>query len=240
MTATSTLITDYIAEGTHAARPTTPNVPAGASSLYYETDTSNTFAWSGSAWVQVNGGAGVSIVQNGSGSGSIQGVTLGSAPISGNLLIAFCNNNTSGVVGAGWTIIATNNSIEFATIAYKIAGAGESATQNPMNAVGGATCTIYELHLGGISLPVLSLITSTAGSTLNVIATKSGGILIGAIVNDSNSALPTAITGATLDSNSALAKSTQGFHLTPSQGTNGIAFTYATTHNVYAMGICVF
>ena len=54
----STLITDYTGRGTHANRPTTPNIPTGATAVYYETDTTNTFVWSGSAWVSVTGGGG--------------------------------------------------------------------------------------------------------------------------------------------------------------------------------------
>lgn len=50
----STLITDYIGHGTHAARPATPNVPTACSPLYYETDTLKTFIWSGSAWVAIS------------------------------------------------------------------------------------------------------------------------------------------------------------------------------------------
>ncbi len=50
----SQIMTDYIGHGTHAARPATPNVAAGVAAVYYETDTGNTFVWSGSAWVQVN------------------------------------------------------------------------------------------------------------------------------------------------------------------------------------------
>lgn len=239
---TSTIITDYVAEGTHAARPATPNIPAGATSIYYETDTTNTFAWSGSAWVQINSaGGGATIVQNGSNSGTITGVTLGAAPTLGNLLVAFSVNNTSGSIGSGWTSIATNNSIEFASIAYKIAGAGESATQNPMGAAGGATCSIFEIHLGGLSLAAIALVTAAATGSVNVVATKASGVLIGAVVNDSNNVLPTSIVGATLDSNSALAtKSTQAYHLTPAQGVNNIAYVYAASHNVYAMGVCVF
>lgn len=51
----STLITDYMGRGTHAARPASPNVPATGIAIYYETDTANTFVWNGSAWVQING-----------------------------------------------------------------------------------------------------------------------------------------------------------------------------------------
>lgn len=56
--ANSTLITDYLGRGTHAARPAAPPIAAGALAVYYETDTTNTFVWNGAAWVQVNGGGG--------------------------------------------------------------------------------------------------------------------------------------------------------------------------------------
>lgn len=46
----STLVTDYVGRGTHAARPASPNIPAGATAAYYETDTATVFFWNGSAW----------------------------------------------------------------------------------------------------------------------------------------------------------------------------------------------
>ena len=46
--------TDYFGSGTHAARPATPNIRAGETALYYETDTLLTFGWTGSAWLEVN------------------------------------------------------------------------------------------------------------------------------------------------------------------------------------------
>lgn len=52
------LISSYLGVGTHAARPTSPSVQSGETAFYYETDTTNTFVWTGSAWVQVNGGGG--------------------------------------------------------------------------------------------------------------------------------------------------------------------------------------
>ncbi len=50
----STLIVDYVGRGTHAARPATPNIPTGATALYYETDTTIAFVWDGSAWHALN------------------------------------------------------------------------------------------------------------------------------------------------------------------------------------------
>lgn len=56
--ATSQLVTDYLSYGTHAARPVSPNTGTGVAPVYYETDTLHFFAWSGSAWVQIDGGGG--------------------------------------------------------------------------------------------------------------------------------------------------------------------------------------
>lgn len=52
------LMSSYVGRGTHAARPASPNVASGVAPIYYETDTTNTFVWTGSAWVQINGGGG--------------------------------------------------------------------------------------------------------------------------------------------------------------------------------------
>lgn len=53
----STLIVDYIGRGVFASRPTTPNIPAGATAVYVATDTGAIYAWNGSAWLTVGGGA---------------------------------------------------------------------------------------------------------------------------------------------------------------------------------------
>ena len=49
--AASTLITDYIGYGTHAARPASPTLPSGGMGLYLESDTGCLFIWNGSIWV---------------------------------------------------------------------------------------------------------------------------------------------------------------------------------------------
>lgn len=54
----SALMSTYIANGTHAARPSSPNVASGVSPLYYETDTGNLYVWTGSAWSLVNSSGG--------------------------------------------------------------------------------------------------------------------------------------------------------------------------------------
>jgi hypothetical protein len=41
---------------THATRPNPPTIPPGMLAIAYETDTLNTFVWTGAAWTQINGG----------------------------------------------------------------------------------------------------------------------------------------------------------------------------------------
>lgn len=245
--ATSTLITDYLGEGTHAARPASPNVPTGATALYYETDTTNTFAWSGAAWVQINGAGGgttPTIVQSGANAGSsgINSVTLGSAPTNGNMMVAFVDNQSSQTPGTGWVQLGQTlgSGIDFAFVAWKVAGASESATQTPVATASAGGIVIFELNNGGPTIPQISVITGASGS-YNVRSAHSGGLLIGAIANEQSIDLPTAITGATLDASSAAGtKAIQGFHFTPAAGLNAVAYTYAASHQVYAYGVVLF
>lgn len=61
---TDSALNYYLASGTHAARlafaPSPPTPAAGPSNLYlwFETDTSNTYAYHGGTWTQVNTGSG--------------------------------------------------------------------------------------------------------------------------------------------------------------------------------------
>ncbi len=59
MTAATTIIT-YLGEGTHAARPATPNLPTGGIGFYYETDTTTLFLYNvaGAVWIAVGSIAG--------------------------------------------------------------------------------------------------------------------------------------------------------------------------------------
>ena len=49
--ATSTRIVDYLGYGTLGSRPASPNVPTNGIALYYATDVSTLFVWTGGAWV---------------------------------------------------------------------------------------------------------------------------------------------------------------------------------------------
>src|SRR5579872_7116317 len=98
--ATARNITNFIASGTHAARPVTPTLLAGETAVYYETDTLHMFAFPfGGAWTQIDsvGGSVPAIVQNAcvAVAAHTTGITLGSAPINGNLLIALVSDQST-------------------------------------------------------------------------------------------------------------------------------------------------
>ena len=243
---TSSLISDYMGKGLAAARPTSPNIPSGAIAFYYETDTSNTFCWTGSAWVQVNGGgAAPTIVQTAAAafSSGANSVTFGSTPTSGNLLIAFVNNGSIPVASSGWTIFGLLNGggVDYANALYKVAGASESTTQTPITNTGNGGSSVFEIHTGAASF-VNIVDVSSSSSNFNTLAPRNGGILIGALHNNSTADLPTSITGATAGTTgTAASRSTALFsNLAPAAGANNIAYTYGASHDVKCFGCCCF
>lgn len=88
--------------GTAAERAAfTPDPPAGVASIWHESDTGNHYAWSGSAWVQVNGsgggGGGAYEVANWSALLALTGVPDGRTY---RVLAPLC---VGGVRGTAWT-----------------------------------------------------------------------------------------------------------------------------------------
>lgn len=53
----SSIITDFIGRGTHAGRPDPPDIAAGATAIYYETDTDSAYIWDGAVWRAISGSA---------------------------------------------------------------------------------------------------------------------------------------------------------------------------------------
>jgi hypothetical protein len=92
--ASATTILTYLAEGTHASRPATPNLPAGGLAIYYETDTAHTFLYdlSTSSWIQITSGGG---------GGGSTGEATWTAPV----LASFTDQNFGG------STTATTNSL---------------------------------------------------------------------------------------------------------------------------------
>lgn len=199
----STQITAYLGCGTHAARPTSPSVPAGCTALYAESDTGNTYAWSGAAWVQLNGGGGggsaASIVHTGvtTTTSSLGAVTMPAAPTAGNILLAFCNTTGGLALGTGWHQLLVNSSgWDNCYVAWKIAGSGESTSQTPYTGSGTASAVIYEIASGNVGL---NLATSGSGSSqsFSVTAGGTGQIFVG-IADLAASSVTVSMSGATI------------------------------------------
>lgn len=151
----STLITSYLGEGLLASRPSAPAIDASACALWWATDQaagSQLSVYAAGAWTTTGGGysAGTppTVVQVAFAPNHSTGVTFGVAPTNGNLLIAFCWNPTVNTAGTGWTKQFENSTgSDFGSIYSKVAGAGESTTQNPLNsapAAGGMV--VWEIH----------------------------------------------------------------------------------------------
>jgi hypothetical protein len=211
MTAT-TLITDYFGRGAHSARPATPNVPAGACAFYYETDTTDTFVWNGTAWTQMNasgGGSTPAVVQQSitTQSNASTGITLGSAPTSGNLLLAIaaCGLFSDQTANTGWTKVGylhndrfTSVQDQYALVQHyfymgvyaKVAGGSESTTQSPVTNTGAGCIAMWELSncfigAGASALPGSSTTQQTGGSPLAITYHdyKVGQLTIGAFMS---------------------------------------------------------
>lgn len=195
----STLISDYIGTGTHSARPASPNVPAGGSAIYFETDTEGAFMWDGTAWVQTNNLIVPAIVQDKSAQGA--SVTMDAAPTEGNILLGFQSafDNSSGNVNTtdGWTLVAYQQGGRFyGYVCMKIAGASESTTQEPMNDGGyGGMCSVVEVTANGIAW-MGCYNDSSFPSVLNFKTPGPNGLIIAQVNNQNgNAALPSAIDG---------------------------------------------
>lgn len=178
----STLIT-YLGDGPIASRPATPNLGTGLFGMWWATDTkalsiydlvNNT--WSSVGGGGYSGGTVPTIVQSGNNCTGAQGITLGAAPTSGNLLVAMGFNPSSPSVGSGWSSILDNSSgTDYGVIATKTAGGSESATQNPWASAPGTGClVIWEIN-GQNGTPVVQTIGEAEQSA--IVATTPAGLI---------------------------------------------------------------
>lgn len=154
---TATLQTSYLGEGLLASRPATPDIDPACCALWWATDQpagSQLSVYAAGAWTTASGGysagAPPTVVQFAFNVNGTKSVTFGVAPANGNLLVAMSFNPSTGSVGAGWTkVVESTTGTDFGDVWSKVAGAGESTTQSPLNAdPGGATGCIacWELH----------------------------------------------------------------------------------------------
>lgn len=239
---TSTQITDYMGRGTHAARPTTPNVPSGGTAIYFETDTTNTFAWDGSGWVQINGGGGggtsPTIVQHGISINAVS-VTLGAGPTNGNLLVALCTANSPPGANTGWQGVQFANHGVYA----KFAGSGESATQTPLSGTPAGPLAIFEISNGATGLPWH--IESSGGTTTTAMpfAYTSSDLIIGLFLNAGNVDVLSSVTGGTVADTitDGVSRSGNSFYVTSgvSKGVNSIVCNWPASENIYGVSIAI-
>ena len=215
----STLITQYLGEGTAASRPATPSVATGCIAFYYATDTSTLSVWNGSSWGSVGGyspGTAPTIVQSahgntGGATGGGAGLTMTSAPTNGILLVAMTFNPTTATANTGWTQLASNSSgTDYGTILYKVAGAGESTTQTPLSGtVAAPACMIiWEIAGANASPFVFTTMQAEQSGTSNssgALPNVANAIFLGAIGLVSTSYNNSALINVTQD-----AKDTSG------------------------------
>lgn len=170
------------------------------------------------------------------------GVTLTSTPVQGNMLVALFGQNLTGNLASGWVLInSTNAGTDYGVIAYKIAGAGESKTQNPSASAGAGAVAMYEISNGGFSFNNVVNAT-TAGPSVAVTTARAAGLIIGAFERADTTAL-TAIVGAVVDGHAeANSRGITGFTVAaPVDGVNTISGTFGVTSaNTKAMAVAIY
>ena len=105
----STIIIDYLGQGLHSARPSSPNIPSGGTAVYAETDTGNTYIWLSGTWALIAGSLATGINQltadvlAGPGGGS-QAATIAAGAVTNGKLAAMpagtIKANITGSAGA--------------------------------------------------------------------------------------------------------------------------------------------
>lgn len=166
----ASLIVQYLGQGVAAARPATPAIDTGAIGLFFATDTLALTCYAGGSWKAVGGGYSKgtvpTVVQVAHENAGAQSVNFALAPTNGNLMVAMTFNSSTGTPGAGWTAQATNSTgLDFGLIATKVAGAGESVTQSPINSAPGTGCiVVWEIAGANGSTPVLMVNTQAEQS----------------------------------------------------------------------------
>lgn len=167
----SSRLIDYLTYGLAAARPVSPDVPAGLLALYLTTDTHIPYAWDGSAWVDISTAVGA--YANLRLSANISG---GSASPSATTLTAFLDavlGTTRGAViarGAStWSLLAPGTAGQV----LKTGGAGADAAWGDIHNTPG---TVNATATGTITPTNLESVVVNVG-TVNTTLTVGPGVL---------------------------------------------------------------
>lgn len=231
---TNTKITDYTTWGLAAARPATPANDSAAASFYYATDTGALSVYANGAWHSVTAVSDdPAIVQQKSVVNS-NSVTLSSGPVQHNLLLAITDDpGVSETANTGWTKISFVSAAQDGVGFYwKVAGAAESTTQQPITGtLSTGSTTIFEISNATPSSLFANNV-DLSGTAINAsvnVARNTNQLVIGVVTNRTTNA-PTSITGATILSGSASGGSRHAapFKITtPVQGSNTVTANFA-------------
>lgn len=159
-------------------------------------------------------------------------VTFPNPPAQDNLLVAIITNTVSTPnPSVGWTELSGTAGASFF---YKTAGAGESATQQPVTSTGAGSLGVWEIKDANVSLFQRNPMTSVAIYNVIVNAQKGVGSLIIGLASNNANAATVSVTGATQDVNITGSRSICLFHVpTPVIGANAIDIDYGTTQTGY-------
>jgi hypothetical protein len=166
------------------------------------------------------------------------GITLGAAPTAGNLLVALVSDIPGAPSPAtGWVQITAGGAAQDGWgILWKVAGAGESATQTPCSDTHSGTISMYEIS--NAATGATEIVPGYAGT----VVTENGfnqkptsALIIGVFVNRSGTVAPSSITGTgvvadAVHSDAGGGRTSANFHVAnPVQGTTAVTANYATS-----------
>lgn len=162
---TPQLISNYLAEGTHAARPASMAIDTGELAAYYETDTGNTYLW------DVNGAAWVLLASSGAAGGTrsmiATGNTTGGTSSTTNPVNSLTLSGAGGV-SVGYT--AGTVVISGAAAGVGASTIGEYIIGNTGGATSSTTGPQSALSFSGAGGVTMQLTTTAAGAPVYVIS----------------------------------------------------------------------
>src|SRR5688500_14854507 len=120
----------------------------------------------------------------GSGASADPAVTLAAAPAQGNVLVAWVASASSSLdtdtPASGWSALTGNENIDTSRLFYKVCGAGESATQQPVVLTTSNRWIMTLVEYSGINtttpIDVSSIINQTTTSRASTAVNPTDGI----------------------------------------------------------------
>lgn len=209
--------------------------------------------YNGTVWAPANSAAGPTVVQSGVAVPIFlsSGLSLGVAPTQNNLLVSLSvatGNQASISYGTGWTgipIDANAGAGGSVFAAWKIAGAGETALQQPYGSPLAGILGIFEMSNAASSIVTKFLNITASTTTNNYIAQKIGGRVLGLAADNSQTVLPTSITGAaqvgtaTGQANAVNISGAIWVLGAPAQGNNSVTVNYGSSQGITLASLAI-